>query len=61
MLQSEESGQKVIKNDENENVFKPWEGYLQEKGEDEEWKVGSDSRVRQIIANEAYLRNGNYD
>lgn len=61
MLQSEESGQKVIKNDENENVFKPWEGYLQEEGEDEEWKVGSDSRVRQIIANEAYLRNGNYD
>ena len=61
MLQSEESGQKVIKNDENENVFKPWEGYLQEEGENEEWKVGSDSRVRQIIANEAYLRNGNYD
>ena len=51
LLQSEDSGQKVIKN--KSEKFQPWP--------DEPWNVpAGDSRVRQIIANEAYLRNGGY-
>ena len=51
LLQSEDSGQKVIKN--KSEKFQPWP--------DETWNVpAGDSRVRQIIANEAYLRNGGY-
>lgn len=53
MLQSEDSGQKVQET--GGETYLPW------SDETELWDIPSDSRVRQIIANEAFLRNGGYE
>ena len=53
MLQSEDSGQKVQET--GDETYLPW------SDETELWDIPSDSRVRQIIANEAFLRNGGYE